>query len=79
MASVPIRKPIRKPRTLRVAERRTKKPARKPKLEIVGNPNIVVMSEEEFAFRKKNNDPFVWRFLKQPKIMLFGLEEELLK
>ena len=37
------------------------------------------MSEEEFLFRKKNNDQFVWRFLKQPKIMLVGLEEELLK
>ena len=41
--------------------------------------NYTVMSEEEFLFRKKNNDQFVWRFLKQPKIMLVGLEEELLK
>jgi len=41
--------------------------------------NYTVMSEEEFAFRKKNNDPFVWRFLKQPKIMLIGLEEDLVK
>lgn len=41
--------------------------------------NYTVMNEEEFLFRKKNNDQFVWRFLKQPKIMLVGLEEELLK
>lgn len=41
--------------------------------------NYTVMTEEELAFRKKNNDPFIWRFLKQPKIMLVGNEEELLK
>lgn len=41
--------------------------------------NYTVMNEEEFTFRKKNNDPFLWRFLKQPKIMLVGLEDELLK
>ena len=41
--------------------------------------NYTVMTEEEFNFRKKNNDAFIWRFLKQPKIMLIGLEEELLK
>ncbi len=41
--------------------------------------NYTVMTEEEFGFRKKNNDPFIWRFLKQPKIMLVGVEEELLK
>jgi len=41
--------------------------------------NYTIMTEEEYAFRKKNNDPFIWRFLKQPKIMLIGLEEELLK
>jgi len=41
--------------------------------------NYTVMSEDEFNFRKKNNDPFIWRFLKQPKIMLIGVEEELLK
>lgn len=41
--------------------------------------NYTVMTEEEFIFRKKNNDPFIWRFLKQPKIMLVGQEEELLK
>lgn len=41
--------------------------------------NYTVMTEEEFIFRKKNNDPFIWRFLKQPKVMLFGLEDEFLK
>lgn len=41
--------------------------------------NYTVMTEDEFNFRKKNNDPFIWRFLKQPKIMLVGTEEELLK
>ncbi|NTU74179.1 hypothetical protein HGB07_08640 [Candidatus Roizmanbacteria bacterium] len=41
--------------------------------------NYTVMNEEEFLFRKKNNDPFIWRFLRQPKVMLYGVEEELLK
>ncbi|MCX7996297.1 MAG: hypothetical protein N2691_00895 [Patescibacteria group bacterium] len=41
--------------------------------------NYTVMTEEEFAFRKKSNDPFIWRFLRQPKIMLLGQEEELVK
>ncbi len=41
--------------------------------------NYTVMTEDEFIFRKKNNDPFIWRFLKQPKIMLVGGEEEFLK
>jgi len=41
--------------------------------------NYTAMTEEEFVFRKKNNDPFIWRFLKQPKIMLVGSEEELSK
>lgn len=45
-----------------------------------GRPiNYTVMTEDEFVFRKKNNDPFIWRFLKQPKIMLVGVEEELNK
>lgn len=45
-----------------------------------GRPiNYSTMTESEFIFRKKNNDPFIWRFLKQPKIMLVGTEEELLK
>ena len=47
---------------------------------LFGRPiNYSAMTEDEFIFRKKNNDPFIWRFLKQPKIMLVGVEEELLK
>lgn len=41
--------------------------------------NYTVMTEDEFVFRKKNNDPFIWRFLKQPKVMLVGHEDDLLK
>lgn len=41
--------------------------------------NYTVMTEDELQFRKKNNDPFIWRFLKQPKMVLIGQEEELLK
>lgn len=41
--------------------------------------NYTIMTEEELIFRKKNNDPFIWRFLKQPKVMLVGSEEELAK
>lgn len=41
--------------------------------------NYTIMTEEEFAFRKKSNDPFIWKFLRQPKIMLIGVEEELVK
>lgn len=45
-----------------------------------GRPiNYSTMTESELIFRKKNNDPFIWKFLKQPKIMLVGVEEELLK
>lgn len=41
--------------------------------------NYTVMNEDEFIFRKRNNDPFLWRFLRQPKVMLVGSEDELLK
>jgi hypothetical protein len=45
-----------------------------------GRPiNYSAMTEDELQFRKKNNDPFIWKFLKQPKIMLVGTEEDLLK
>lgn len=40
--------------------------------------NYTVMTEDEFAFRKRNNDPFIWKFLRHPKIMLIGSEEALL-
>ncbi len=36
--------------------------------------NYTVMTEEEFAYRKKSNDPFIWTFLKQPKLMILGDE-----
>lgn len=41
--------------------------------------NYSIMSEEEFIFRKKNNDPFIWGFLKEPKIMIIGDEISLMK
>lgn len=41
--------------------------------------NYTVMTDDEFTFRKKNNDPFLWRFLKCPKIMLVGSEDDLVK
>ncbi len=44
-----------------------------------GEINYTVMTEEEFIFRKKNNDPFIWAFLKQPKLMIIGSEEQLMK
>ncbi|MCS6956801.1 MAG: hypothetical protein NZM02_03095 [Patescibacteria group bacterium] len=45
-----------------------------------GRPiNYTVMTDDELKFRKKNNDPFIWRFLKQPKVMLVGSEDELMK
>lgn len=47
--------------------------------EIGQEVNYTVMTKEEFEFRKKNNDPFIWRFLRQPKIMLVGKEAELMK
>lgn len=39
--------------------------------------NYTVMSGEEFLFRKKNNDPFIWKFLREAKIMIVGEEDEL--
>jgi DNA-binding transcriptional ArsR family regulator len=41
--------------------------------------NFTVMNEQELIFRKRNNDPFLWQFLRTPKIMLVGLEEDLMK
>lgn len=41
--------------------------------------NYTVMTEEEFVYRKRNNDPFMGKFLKQPKVMIVGQEDELLK
>lgn len=41
--------------------------------------NYTVMTEDEFSFRKRNNDPFIWKFLRTPKVMLVGHEEDLIK
>lgn len=41
--------------------------------------NYTVMTEDELAFRKRNNDPFIWKFLRTPKVMLIGSEDYLLK
>lgn len=41
--------------------------------------NFSVMTEEEFLFRKKNNDPFLMKFLLQPKVMLVGSELDFMK
>jgi len=41
--------------------------------------DYTVMTEDEFVFRKRNNDPFLGRFLRTPKIMICGSEEELMK
>jgi len=46
----------------------------------IGEPvNYTVMNEEEFVFRKKNNDPFIWNFLRQPLIIIIGSEDDVLK
>jgi len=39
--------------------------------------NYTVMSEEEFAFRKRRRDPFVAEVLSSSRLMLIGDEEEL--
>lgn len=45
-----------------------------------GRPiNFTVMNDDELQFRKRNNDPFLWQFLRTPKVMLVGLEEDLMK
>ncbi|KXK08030.1 MAG: hypothetical protein UZ21_OP11001000838 [Microgenomates bacterium OLB22] len=36
--------------------------------------NYTVMTDDEFAFRKKNNDPFIWNFLHSPHVSLLGDE-----
>lgn len=39
--------------------------------------NFTVMSQKEYLFRKKRNDPFVKSILKGERIMLIGDEEEM--
>lgn len=40
--------------------------------------NYTAMSEEEFAFRKKRNDPFIDEILSGSRLMLIGDEESML-
>lgn len=40
--------------------------------------NYTVMSEEEFAFRKKKHDPFILAVLSGSRVMLIGDEENML-
>ncbi|MBP9719456.1 MAG: hypothetical protein KBD46_03220 [Candidatus Levybacteria bacterium] len=45
----------------------------------IGNEiNYTIMSEEEFAFRKKRTDPFIISILSGSRVMLIGDEENLL-
>ena len=39
--------------------------------------NYTVMSEEEFAFRKRRRDPFVLSILEGSRVMIIGDEEDL--
>lgn len=39
--------------------------------------NYTVMTEEEFAFRKRRRDPFILEILGRSRVMLMGDEEEL--
>jgi len=41
--------------------------------------NYTVMTEEEFAFRKRRNDPFITSVLSRPRVMIIGDEEEMLR
>lgn len=40
--------------------------------------NYTIMSKTEFEYRKKQNDPFMWTFLREPKVMLIGSESALM-
>lgn len=40
--------------------------------------NYTIMTEEEFAFRKKRNDPFILSILSGSRVMLIGDEETML-
>ena len=41
--------------------------------------NYTVMTEEEYNFRKRRRDPFIFDILKRSRIMVIGDEEELVK
>jgi len=40
--------------------------------------NYTIMPKTEFDYRKKQNDPFIWTFLREPKVMLIGSESALM-
>lgn len=40
--------------------------------------NFTVMTKKEFEYRKKQNDPFIWTFLREPKIVIVGKESTLM-
>lgn len=41
--------------------------------------NYTAMTEEEYIFRKRKRDPFLFSILERPRLMLIGSEEEMLK
>lgn len=38
--------------------------------------NYTIMPKDEFEYRKRKNDPFIWKFLKEPKVMIVGDEAD---
>lgn len=40
--------------------------------------NYTIMTKKEFDYRKKQNDPFIWTFLREPKVMIIGNESTLM-
>lgn len=36
--------------------------------------NYTIMPKDEFEYRKRKNDPFIWKFIKEPKVMIVGEE-----
>jgi hypothetical protein len=41
--------------------------------------NFTPMTEDEVAFRKSRRDPFIYSILEEPRIMLIGDEEEMVR
>lgn len=41
--------------------------------------NYTAMTEEEFGFRKKKHDPFIYSILSQSRVMLLGDEESMIE
>lgn len=40
--------------------------------------NYTIMTKDELVYRKRQNDPFIWGFLKEPKVMIMGSEAKLM-